>query len=169
MDYTKRYRLKGNSPMINKLRAELTSLVNSGGSGEEILKIEAKMKDLEEEDIARALKLRKNFKILEDERPSKAFLNLENAKRGYNEVILLNKTNPQFNPNLEESEANPKLIPITDREGISQEFHQAFTQIYKKQDVDDSEEAIQAFLESGGDTKPVEYLRSKALTQDESN
>ena len=127
------------------------------------------MKDLEEEDIARALKLRKNFKILEDERPSKAFLNLQNAKRGYNEVILLNKTNPQFNPNLEESEANPKLIPITDREGISQEFHQAFTQIYKKQDVDDSEEAIQAFLESGGDTKPVEYLRSKALTQDESN
>ena len=52
--------------MINKLRAELTSLVNSGGSGEEILKIEAKMKDLEEEDIAKALKQRKNFKILED-------------------------------------------------------------------------------------------------------
>ena len=83
------------------------------------------MKDLEEEDIARALKLRKNFKILEDERPSKAFLNLENAKRGYNEVILLNKANPEFNPNLEENAANPKLIPITDREGISQEFHQS--------------------------------------------
>ena len=82
---------------------------------------------------------------------------------------MLNKANPDFNPKLEESAANPKLIPITDREGISQEFHQAFTQIYKKQDVDDSAEAIQAFLESGGDTKPVEYLRSKALTQDESN
>ena len=169
MDYTKRYRLKGNSPMINKLRAELTSLVNSGGSGEEILKIEARMKDLEEEDIARALKLRKNFKILEDERPSKAFLNLENAKRGYNEVILLNKNNPHFNPNLEESAENPKLVPVTDREGISQEFHQAFTQIYKKQEVDDNAEAIQEFIESGGDTKPMEYLRSKALTQDESN
>ena len=63
--------------------------------------------------------------------------------------ILLNKNNPHFNPNLEESAENPKLVPVTDREGISQEFHQAFTQIYKKQDVDDNAEAIQAFLESG--------------------
>ena len=56
------------------------------------------MKELEEKDIAKALKLRNNFSILEDERPSKAFLNLENAKQGYNEVILLNKSNPDFNP-----------------------------------------------------------------------
>ena len=79
------------------------------------------------------------------------------------------RTPKEYNPNLEENAANPKLIPITDREGISQEFHQAFTQIYKKQDVEDSAEAIQGFLESGGDTKPMEYLRSKALTQEESN
>ena len=41
-------------PKINKLRAELTVLVNSGGSGEDILKIEARMKEFEEEDIAKA-------------------------------------------------------------------------------------------------------------------
>ena len=85
------------------MRADLTTLVNSGGSGEDILKIEARMKELEEEDIARALKLRKNFSILEDERPSKAFLNLVNAKRGYSEVILLNKASPEYNPNLEKT------------------------------------------------------------------
>merc|ERR1711872_1075772 len=168
MDYTKRYRLKGNTPMINKLRTELTSLVNSGGSGEEILKIEAKMKDLEEEDIARALKLRKNFKILEDERPSKAFLNLENAKRGYNEVILLNKSNPNFDPTQEENDGNPRLMPITERQGINDEFHQAFQKIYSRQEVDDSSEAIQDFLDSSGDTRPSEYLNSKALTNKES-
>ena len=94
MDYTKQFRLKGNTRKINKLRADLTALVNSGGSGEDILKIEARMKELEEEDIAKALKLRKNFSILEDERPSQAFQSLENAKRGFNEVILLNKSNP---------------------------------------------------------------------------
>merc|ERR1711872_1147534 len=124
------------------------------GSGKAILKIEAKMKDLEEEDIARALKLRKNFKILEDERPSKAFLNLENAKRGYNEVILLNKSNPNFDPTKEENDGNPRLMPITDRQGINDEFHQAFQKIYSKQEVDDSSEAIQEFLDSGGDTRP---------------
>ena len=127
MEYTKQFKLKGNTPKINKLRSDITVLVNSGRSGEDILKIEARMKELEEEDIAKALKLRKNFSILEDERPGKAFLNLENAKWGYNEVILLNKSNPEYNPNLEKSATNSKLIPITDREGISQGVHQAFT------------------------------------------
>ena len=37
-----------------------------------------------------------------------------------------------------------------------------------KQDVEDSSEAIQEFLDSGGDTKPSEYLKSKALTDEES-
>ena len=44
MDYTKQLRLKGNTPKINKLRADFTSLVNSGDSGENILKIEDSMK-----------------------------------------------------------------------------------------------------------------------------
>ena len=61
------------------------------------------------------LKTEKNYNILEDERPSKASLNLENAKRGYNEVILLNKDNPNYEPSREESDENPKLVPITDR------------------------------------------------------
>ena len=82
MEYTKQFKLKGNIPKINKLRADLTVLVNSGGIGEDILKIEAGMKEPEEEDIVNALKLRKNSSILEDERPSKAFINLENAKKG---------------------------------------------------------------------------------------
>ena len=37
-----------------------------------------------------------------------------------------------------------------------------------KQDVEDSSEAIQEFLDSDGDTKPSEYLKSKALTNEES-
>ena len=108
MKYTKTFKLTGNIPKINKLRADLTVLVNSGGSGEDILKIEARTKELEEEDNAKALKLRKNFSIREDERPSKAFLNLENAKRGYNKVILLNNSNPEYNPNLEERATKSK-------------------------------------------------------------
>ena len=56
------------------------------------------MRELVDEDVMSALKNRKNYSILEDERPSKAFLNLENAKKGYNEVILLNKANPNFDP-----------------------------------------------------------------------
>ena len=126
------------------------------------------MRELVDEDVMSALKNRKNYSILEDERPSKAFLNLENAKKGYNEVILLNKTNPNFDPTIEENDRNPRLMPITDRQGINDEFHQAFQKIYSKQEVEDSPEAIQEFLDSGGDTKPSEYLKSKALTNEES-
>ena len=35
--------------------------------------------------------------------------------------------------------------------------------------MDDNAEAIKEFLGSGGDTKPIVYLQSKALTQQESN
>ena len=79
-------------------------------------------------------------------------------------TILLNKGNPNYDPTKAESEENSRLVPITDRQGINDEFHQAFQKIYNKQDVEDSSEAIQEFLDSGGDPKPSEYLKSKALT-----
>ena len=101
------------APKINKLKAKLTRVIDEGGSCEEILDIESQMREIVDEDVMSALKNRKNYSILEDERPSKAFLNLENAKRGYNEVILLNKTNPNFDPTIEENDRNPQVMPIT--------------------------------------------------------
>ena len=84
--------------------------------------IESQIRELVDE----ALKNRKNYNILEDERPSKAFLNLENAKKGYNEVILLDKTNPNFDPTKPESNDNSRITQITDRQGINNEFRRAF-------------------------------------------
>ena len=66
---------------MNKLKDQLTTVTNEGGSSEEILNIESKINELVDEDIVKALKNRKNYNILEDDRPSKKFLNLENAKR----------------------------------------------------------------------------------------
>ena len=151
-EFTKRFKSRGNAPKINKLKTKLTKVIDEGGSSEEILDMESQIRELEDEDVMSALKNRKNYSILEDERPSKAFLNLENAKKGYNEVILLNKANPNFDPTMAESNENPRLMPITDRQGINDEFHQAFQKIYSKQDVEDSSEAIQEFLDSFGDT-----------------
>ena len=165
---TKRFKLRGNAPKINKLKAKLTRVIDEGGSSEEILDMESQIRELVDEDVMSALKNRKNYSILEDERPSKAFLNLENAKKGYNEVILLNRSNPNFDPTMAESNENSRLMPITDRQGINDEFHQAFQKIHSKQDVEDSSEAMQEFLDSCGDTRLSEYLKSKALTNEES-
>ena len=63
-----------------------------------------------------ALKNTNNY----NKRPSKAFLNLENAKKGYNEVILLNKDNPNYDPTKAESNENSQLIPIMDGQGINE-------------------------------------------------
>ena len=49
---------------------------------EEIFRVEEQIQLLVDEDLTKALQNRKKFCILEDERPSKSFLNLENAKRG---------------------------------------------------------------------------------------
>ena len=113
----------------------MTRVIDEGGSSDEILDNESQIREFVDEDVMLALKNRKSYNILEDERPSKAFLNLENAKKGYNEVILLNKVNPNYDPNKAESEENSRLMPITGHQGINDEFHQAFQKIYNKQDV----------------------------------
>ena len=88
IEFIKEFKLRGNTPKINTLKAKFTRVIDEGGSSEEILEIESQMRELVDEDVMSALKNRKNYSILEDEKPSKAFLNLENAKKGYNEVFL---------------------------------------------------------------------------------
>ena len=60
-------------------------------------------------------------------------------------------------------------MPIMDCQSINDEFHQAFQKIYSKQEVEDSSEAIQEFLDCGDDTKPWKYVKSKVLTNEESH
>ena len=59
-------------------------------------------------------------------------------------------------------------MPVTDRQGINDEFQQVFQKVYSKQDIEDSLGVIQEFVNSSGDTMPLEYLKSKALTNQES-
>ena len=82
--------------------------------------------------------------------------------------MLVKKENTEFNPNLPESHDNLKHVEIKDRQGINDEFHRAFQKIYAKQEnVDDSSEAIQDFLNSGNDTMPSVYISNVALSDAE--
>ena len=66
MSFTKRFKLRGNSPQISKLRQELTILVNQGGeNSERILRLENQIQLLVDEDLTKALQNRKNFRILD--------------------------------------------------------------------------------------------------------
>ena len=67
--FTRNFKLRG-TPKINKLKHELMIVINEGGSSEEILDIESLIKELVDDDVMKALKNRKKYIILEDERPS---------------------------------------------------------------------------------------------------
>ena len=65
IEFTKKFKLRGNSPKINKLMAKLMKVIDESGSSEEILNIESQMRELVDEDVMSALKNRKNYIILE--------------------------------------------------------------------------------------------------------
>jgi len=46
---------------MNKLKVELTTVMNQGGSSEEILDIESQIEELVDEDVVKALKNRKKL------------------------------------------------------------------------------------------------------------
>ena len=81
--------------------------------------------------------------------------------------MLIKKENIDYNPNLPENDENTRYTEVTDHQGINDEFHKAFQKIYAKQNVDDSSEAIQNFLDSVNDTMPSEYLTNRTLTNEE--
>ena len=62
---------------------------------------------------------------------------------------------------------NARYIEIKEYQGINDEFHKAFKKIHAKQDVEDSSEVIQDFLDYSNDTKPSEYLSNRTLTDEE--
>ena len=63
---------------------------NQGGDNiDKILRLESQIQHLVDEDLTKALQNRKNFRIPDNERPSKSFLNFDNSKRGYDEAMLI--------------------------------------------------------------------------------
>ena len=53
------------------------------------------------------------FNLFDNEKPTKAFLNMENSKGGYSEITKLDIPNPHFNPDLPESLGNINQFLIT--------------------------------------------------------
>ena len=82
--------------------------------------------------------------------------------------MLVKKENTEFNPDLPESQDNPKHVEIKDSQGSNDEFHRDFQKFYaKEENDDDSTEAIQDFLNSGDDTLPSAYISNIALSDAE--
>ena len=46
-------------------------------------------------------------------------------------MMLIKKENPNYNPDLQESEENARHIEITNRQGINDEFHKKIRQLFE--------------------------------------
>ena len=79
------------------------------------------MEEINNEKLKSSLQKKAAFNLLDNEKPTKAFLNMENAKGRYSEITKLNIQNHNFNKELPESLANIKHFPITNGELIREE------------------------------------------------
>ena len=102
------------------------------------------------------------FNLLDNEKPTKAFLNMENAKGGYSEITKLNIPNPNFNKDVAESLTNIKYFPITNGDAIREEARHSFQKIFDLQDnLNTNTNDIINYLNSDGDTGPMEALSNR--------
>ena len=129
-----------------ELLNELNSVISDKSSTiQDIETVEDKLVKFDEEDIHPLLLRSENYRLLEDERPTKRFLNLENDKAKYNNVSRLQIIDKTTDPPTEIKTTRLTTKP----EEILGEFQSKFATIYSKQTgVDGSEESIINFLNS---------------------
>ena len=166
--YTKHNKFLQNNAE-KELKQELQTLISNDINNlniEQITSTQEKLKEFEMKKLFDILSTKKNFLLLEDERPTKTFLNIENSKEGYSEITRLRIKNPYFNPDRRENATNKPFFEITDTKQIRTELHSAFQDIYQIQNnLDTSPNALKNFVCSDGDTKPLEELEKRKITK----
>ena len=169
-------KLREESVKFNKKRArhdqahldELNDNLNRISNAEEVdheqLRIvESNIEGIQDDIYKEMLMRRRDFQLIEDERPSAAFLKME-TNRGYAEVTRLRIPNKFYNKNIDESANNVKYYVVTEQAAIRKEMANAFQEIYNKQDnLNSSEDGIKEFLDSDGDWAPYQELLNRKI------
>ena len=131
--------------------------------------IQAKQEELrifEEQKLFDILSKKKNYQILEDERPTRRFLAMESRKAGYSEITRLRVKNPNHNPAAPPSIENKEYFEVTESPQINTELHSTFRDIYKLQpNLNLTNTALEDYMNSDGDTAPMEELEKRKLTK----
>ena len=154
----------------NVLKATLQELISEPESEENTIAIhdtQEELEQLEHKLLYNTLSKKANFNLLENEKPTKSFLSMENSKQGYSEITKLRIQNTKFNPLLPESAINMRYFSITDADLIRYEVKSSFQKIFQAQNnLQNTTHDIEHFLNSDGDTKPLHELNKRKLTPD---
>ena len=129
-----------------------------------ISELEQSLQSLENQYIREDLEKKASFTLLEDERPSKAFLNMESRKAGYSEVTRMKIPNAKYNKDIRESPTNKKYNETTSQTEIRDHMRGSFQSIYNKQTgLDSSDEGLERFMNLDDDTEPLNELNKRKL------
>ena len=98
-NFTARAKVKMDTSFAT-LQAELQSLISGEDSFENKIAIDditTQIETINNEKLKASLLKKAAFNLLDNEKPTKAFFNMENAKGGYSEITKLNILNPKYN------------------------------------------------------------------------
>ena len=156
--FAKRTKLK-NDHTEETLKEELQELISDDIDDANMEEIQAKQEELgafEEQKLFNILSKKKNFLLLDDERPTRQFLALEWRKAGYSEIKRLRVKKPGHNPALPPTIANKEYFEVTENKLINSELHSTFWDIYKlQQNLNLTDTALDDYMNSDGDTDPL--------------
>ena len=147
------------------LKEELQELICEDTDDTNLEEIQAKQEELgafEEQKLFNILSKKKNFLLLDDERPTQRFLAIESIKAGYSEITRLRVKKPGHNPALPLTIANKEFFEVTENKLINSELLSTFRDIYKlQQNLNLTDTALDDYMNSDGDTAPNGRAKQK--------
>ena len=145
--------------LITKIN-ELNSYINDDGYYKEAKEKEGELRRLNEEILADQAAIFKNTALLNDCKPTKEFLNMEQLKGSYCSLTKLRveKTDVTTGKKVEKE--------INEPHEIRDEIKNFYQDIFNKQTVKDGDHGIEDFLKSDGDSDPYEELVKRQLTNE---
>ena len=159
---------KNNFKEGTRLKEKLQDLISDNETDENTILIYETQQQLEDHEnklIYDTLSKKASFNLLENERASRTFLNMESSKSGYSEITKLRIPNPQFNNLQPQSAENMSHFTITNNDLVRYNMTTAFQTIFEQQpNLANSKQDIIDFLNSDGDTKPLEELNKRKIT-----
>ena len=136
---------------------------NNPSSKKSFFKAREELRKLEETELLEQAQKLAAFKLLNDELPTKAFINLESKKMGYHEIIKLCVPDPT-KPNPKEPDKKQETVTITDPEELRDTMKSFYQEIFNFQpNVKDTPKDLENFLNSGDDPDPWEELQRRKI------
>ena len=171
---TKTYQKELITKQENKIR-ELSDLLTSArnsGNVNLILEKEEELDIVINQVCSQEAEKMSVFRLINDEKPTKAMISLEKKLGGYCNINKINKPNPDFIPPHRGGAhceiTNPKSLLLSNPKHVREYMRHFMQNIYLKQEgLNTGINDLRAFLGSGNDQRVLDALDSRRLTEEE--